>query len=238
MSEITNLIEKIRTEEIDINNQEMFFSSVIKGLMLRLNKDISIREQKVPHIIINTGSDALYLERKGHDISIEPTQVSNEDYIYNIVPRCIVTPGGIDLLADQLTNPYSLGQFQYENEETVLSLTAEFRRLPVKLNVDLKYMTDSYRDLLELTQQILTKLSFIQTYNITYMGQLIQCSYRIPESFSGEYMTELDGFTTESKNKTLTINLELETNLPVISPKTIMPSDMYIKKYENNIYSK
>lgn len=238
MSEITNLIEKIRTEEIDINNQEMFFSSVIKGLMLRLNKDISIREQKVPHIIINTGSDALYLERKGHDISIEPTQVSNEDYIYNIVPRCIVTPGGIDLLTDQLTNPYSLGQFQYENEETVLSLTAEFRRLPVKLNVDLKYMTDSYRDLLELTQQILTKLSFIQTYNITYMGQLIQCSYRIPESFSGEYMTELDGFTTESKNKTLTISLELETNLPVISPKTIMSSDMYIKKYENNIYSK
>lgn len=238
MSEITNLIEKIRTEEIDINNQEMFFSSVIKGLMLRLNKDISIREQKVPHIIINTGSDALYLERKGYDISIEPTQVSNEDYIYNIVPRCIVTPGGIDLLTDQLTNPYSLGQFQYENEETVLSLTAEFRRLPVKLNVDLKYMTDSYRDLLELTQQILTKLSFIQTYNITYMGQLIQCSYRIPESFSGEYMTELDGFTTESKNKTLTISLELETNLPVISPKTIMSSDMYIKKYENNIYSK
>lgn len=238
MNNVDNIIEQIRTEEIDINNQEMFFSSVIKGLMLRLNKDISIRNQQVPHIIISTGSDALYLEHKGHDMSIEPLQISNEDYIYTTVPRCIVTPGGIDLLTDQLTNPYSLGQFQYENEETLLSLTAEFRRLPVKLNVELKYVMDSYRDLLELTQQILTKLSFIQTYNITYMGQMIQCSYRIPDSFSGEYMTELDGSTTDSKNKTLSISLELETNLPVIAPKTIMSSDMYIKYYKNNIIEK
>ena len=219
------LITKIREGKIDINNQELFFSTLIKGLMLRLDDDISIRGIAVPHLIIHTGSDALYLERKGHDQSLEPQQVSNEDYIYNVIPRCIVTPGGIDLSPDQLTNPYSLGRFQYESEEEILNLSAEFRRMPIKLTVDLKYMTDSYRDLLELTQQILTKLSFIRTYYITYMGQAIQCSYRIPDSFSGEYMTELDGTTTESKNKTMSISLEVETNLPIISQKTVMSAD-------------
>lgn len=222
---MNEIIEQIREGKIDINNQELFFSTLIKGLMLRLDDDISIRGISVPHLIVHTGSDALYLERKGYDQSIEPLQISNEDYIYNVVPRCIVSPGGIELVADQLTNPYSLGQFQYEGDEEILNLTAEFRRMPIKLSVDLKYLTDSYRDMLELTQQILTKLSFIRTFHITYMGQSIQCSYRIPDSFSGEYITELDGTTTDSKNKTMSISIEVESNLPIISHRSVMISD-------------
>lgn len=232
---MNSIIEKIRREEIDINNQELFFSALIKGLMLRLDDDISIRGIAVPHLIVHTGSDALYLERKGYDNSIEPQQLSNEDYIYNVVPRCIVTPKGIDLVPDQLTNPYSMGQFQYEGDEEIINLTAEFRRMPVKLNVELKYLTDSYRDLLELTQQILTKLSFIRTYYITYMGQTIQCSYRIPDSIGGEYVTELSGDSTDSKNKTMDLTIEVESNLPIISPRTVMSADKLIKITQHNI---
>ena len=230
-----NIIENIRKGIIDINNQELFFSALIKGLMLRLDDDISIRNIPIPHLIINTGDDTMYLERKGQNNSIEPLQISNEDYIYTIIPRCIVKPGGIDLLADQLTNPYTVGQFQYDDSENLLNLTAEFRRMPIKLTVELKYLTDTYRDLLELTQQIITKLSFIRTFNITYMGQMIQCSYRIPESFSGEYITDLDGTTTDSRAKSISISLEVETNIPVISPKTVMPSDKFIKSTESSI---
>lgn len=232
---MNSIIEKIRREEIDINNQELFFSALIKGLMLRLDDDISIRGIAVPHLIVHTGSDALYLERKGYDNSIEPRQLSNEDYIYNVVPRCIVTPKGIDLVPDQLTNPYSMGQFQYEGDEEIINLTAEFRRMPVKLNVELKYLTDSYRDLLELTQQILTKLSFIRTYYITYMGQTIQCSYRIPDSINGEYVTELSGDSTDSKNKTMDLTIEVESNLPIISPRAVMSADKLIKITQHNI---
>lgn len=232
---MNSIIEKIRREEIDINNQELFFSALIKGLMLRLDDDISIRGITVPHLIVHTGSDALYLERKGYDNSIEPRQLSNEDYIYNVVPRCIVTPKGIDLVPDQLTNPYSMGQFQYEGDEEIINFTAEFRRMPVKLNVELKYLTDSYRDLLELTQQILTKLSFIRTYYITYMGQTIQCSYRIPDSIGGEYVTELSGDSTDSKNKTMDLTIEVESNLPIISPRAVMSADKLIKITQHNI---
>lgn len=231
-----DVIEKIRKGEIDINNQELFFSTLIKGLMLRLDDDISIRGISVPHIITHTGSDLMYLEKKGQDMSIEPLEISNEDYTYTMIPRCIVTPGGIDLIPDQLTNPYSIGNFQYDEGEMVLGLAAEFRRLPIKLSVELKYFTDSYRDMLELVQQVLTKLSFIRTFNITYLGQMITCSYKIPESFSEEHLTDLDGTTTDSKSKTLTLSLEVETNLPVISSKTVMSTDDMIKSHKYRIW--
>lgn len=231
-----NVVEKIRKGDIDINNQELFFSHLIKGLMLKLNEDISIRGIPVPHIIIHTGSDALYLERKGQDYSLEPLDISNENYIYNIVPRCTVTPGGIDLLLDQLTHPYTLGQLQYDDGENVYNMYGEFRRIPLKLSVELKYFVDSYRDMLELVQQTLTKLAFIRTYNITYMGQIIICSYKIPEAFSGEHITDLDGTSQDDKCQTLSLSIEVETNLPVYEKKTIMSADNYIIKGVSNVH--
>lgn len=223
-----NIIEQIRKGELDCNNRELFFSTLIKGLMLKLDDDISIRNRPVPHVTIHTGSDALYLERKGYNQSIEPLSISNEDYIYQIVPRCNVNLGGIELVPDQLTNPYSLGQFQLEDEDGIYTLKGEFRRMPVKLGVELKYMTDSYRDMLELIQQIITKLTFIRTFNVTYMGQVIPCSYKIPESFSGEHLTEMDGKTQDDKLHTMQINLEVETCFPVFSPKTVMSIEQCI----------
>jgi hypothetical protein len=228
------IVEKIRKGQIDINNQELFFSTLIKGLMIKLNKDISIRGIPVPHIIVHTGSDALYLEQKGQDYSLEPLQVSNENYVYNIVPRCVVNPGGIDLMPEQLTNPYSMGQLQYVSDDFVVSLTGEFRRLPMKLTVELKYFTDSYRDMLELVQQTLTKLAFVRTYHITYMGQSIVCSYKIPESFTGEHITELDGKTQDDKCHSLPLSIEVETTLPVYMPETIIPTDTVIAKHQHN----
>lgn len=234
--EVKEIVEKIRKGEIDINNQELFFSTLIKGLILKLNEDISIRGIPVPHIIVHTGSDALYLERKGYDQSIEPLEISNENYIYNITPRCVVNPGGIDLIADQLTNPYILGQLQYDSGDNLYNLVGEFRRLPLKLSVELKYFTDSYRDLLELIQQTLTNLAFIRTYHITYMGQQITCSYKIPEAFSGEHITELDGKTQDDKCHTLPLTIEVETNLPVFAHQTIMNADSYIGGYDWRLY--
>ena len=223
-----NIIEQIRKGELDCNNRELFFSTLIKGLMLKLDDDISIRNRPVPHVTVHTGSDALYLERKGYNQSIEPYSISNEDYIYQIVPRCNVNLGGIDLVPDQLTNPYSMGQFQLEDANGIYTLKGEFRRMPVKLGVELKYMTDSYRDMLELIQQIITKLTFIRTFNITYMGQVIPCSYKIPESFSGEHLTELDGKTQDDKLHTMQISLEVETCFPIFSPKTVMSIEQCI----------
>lgn len=226
------LTEQIRRGEIDYNNQSHFFSVLIKGLMWKLRQDIKIRGKVVPHFIVNTGDDIMYLENKGQDYSKEPFEVTNEDYIYTKVPRCVVEPKGITLQPDQLTSPYSNGVSQYEDEENVMTFTSEFRRMPLKMNFGLQYLVDSYTDLLELIQQIVTKLAFVQTFPITYMGQTIICSYNIPESMEGETNLEFDGASTDDKRRKLNIDVEVETNLPIFDVRTIIPTSSYIKKYE------
>lgn len=234
-TEIETVVENIRKGVIDINNQELFFSTLIKGVLKKLEEDIKIRNISVPHMIIHTGSDAFYLERKGQDMTKEPYLVSNEDYIYSIIPRCIANPGSIDILTDQLTNPYSFGHFQYDSGDQLYEMVAEFRRMPIKMGLELKYNTDSYRDMLELIQQIISKLMFIKTYDITYMGQTIKCSYRLPENFSDEHLMDIDGKTQDNKSHNLTISIEIETNLPIFESRTVMSANNFIKHTTSNI---
>jgi hypothetical protein len=220
--------KKIISGEIDINATENFFSKLIKGLMYDLVDSIKVRGKSVPHLILNTGDDIMYLEVKGQDMSIEPTEVSNEKFVYNYVPRGVVTPGGIDILTDQLTSPYTRGQFQFDYDDTLYTFTAEFRRMPLKVNTTIKYYLDNFTDTLELTQYIITHLNFIKNYQIIYMGQTIPCSYRFPENLEGEYNAEFDGLSQDSKYRTVEVQLEIETNIPVFYPRTAIEADLTI----------
>ena len=231
MSEKQEIITKIRRGEIDINNQSLFFPIVIKGLLLKLNEQLKIREGKVPHYIVHTGDDTMYLSVKGQNAAIEPLEISNEDFVYASVPRCLVTMEGLNIETDQLTCPYTKGIMQYESDNSVYTMSGEFRRVPIKLTVNCKYYVDSWGDLLELTQQSISKLAFIQTYHVSYLGQSITCSYRIPTSVDGEYTTELDGTTQDNKLRTTELSLELETNFPVWEPRTMVMTDDYVSNF-------
>lgn len=219
------IISKIRNGELDVNSQELFMSTLLKGLLLKLNSDIKIRDIKVPHIILHTGDDKLWLETKGYNNAIEPLIISNENSVYSIIPKCIVNLSTIDLDLNQLTSPYSNGILQYESKDSstngVYSLTGEFRRVPIKIAIDLKYYTDSYTDMLELIQYVITNLAFIRTYDIMYMGQKIKCSYKIPESFGEEHTMEIDGAVSDGREHSLSLSIEVESNLPVFNNKTI-----------------
>ena len=219
------IINKIREGEIDINNQSLFFPIIIKGLLVKLNKQLKIRDSIIPHFIIHTGDDTMYLNVKGQDADVEPLEISNEDYVYNSIPRCLVTVNGLNLETDQLTSPYVNGQLQYESDDSIYTFVGEFRRVPIKLTVNCKYYVDSWGDLMELTQHIITKLAFVQTYTVSYLGQAIRCSYTIPTSVDGEYTTELDGMTQDNKLRTTELQLEIETNIPVWEPRTIMSTE-------------
>lgn len=218
------IVDNIRRGALDINVQELFFSAIIKGLLYNLNKDIKIRNERVPHFILHTGDDRMWLETKGYDASIEPLKISNENSVYSIIPKCIVNPAGIDLDSAQLTSPYSLGSLQYESEDGVFMLNGEFRRVPIKMTFELKYYVDSYTDMLELIQYVITNLAFIRTYEIIYMGQNIKCSYKIPESFSDEHTLDIDGSLSDNREHSLNLSIEVETNMPVFNNRTIMSS--------------
>ena len=223
-----DIIQDIRNGALDVNSQELFFPLVIKGLLRSLNDSIYIRKLPVPHYIMHTGDDRMFLEQKGYDISKEPEHISNEDWIYSITPKCIVNPGGIDLDTAQLTSPYSTGKCQLEYNDNIIALSGEFRRLPAKLSVDLKYYTDSYTDMMELIQYVTTKLAFIRTYDIVYMGQKIKCSYKIPDSFGEEHTMDIDGTLQEYREHILSLSIEVETNLPVFENRTMVLADKII----------
>lgn len=229
---INNVVNDIRNGVLDVNIQELFVSSLIKGLLFNLNKDIKIRNISVPHMILHTGDDRMWLETKGYDASIEPLTISNENNVYSIIPKCIVTPSSIDLDINQLTSPYSIGTLQYEvksgDNMGVYALSGEFRRMPIKISVDLKYYTDSYTDMLELIQYIISNLVFIRTFNIVYMGQKIKCSYKIPENFGEEHTMEIDGAVSENREHSLNLSIEVESNIPVFNNKTITPAHLVI----------
>lgn len=228
MNNVSDIVQKIRTGVLDVNVQELFFSKLIKGLIYNLNNDIKIRGEYVPHIIMHTGDDKMWMESKGYDNSIEPMTISNENYVYQIVPRCNLTPSNIDLDSAQLSNPYTIGTLQYEDNDGVYTLYGEFRRMPIKMTVELKYSVESYTDMLELMQYIISNLSFIRTYDIMYLGQKIKCSYKIPESFSDEHSIEIDGAITDDRDHKLNLSLEIESNIPVFNNKTIMSGDNII----------
>ena len=229
------VIDDIRGGALDVNGQELFFPLVLKGLLVNLRKCIKIRGEGVPHIITHMGDDRMWLDARGYDNSIEPLQISNENSIYNIVPRCNVNPGGITLDAGQLTNPYSVGQCQVNTDKGVYTLKGEFRRIPVKMSVELKYQTDSYTDLMEAIQYIVSHLAFVRTYDIMYMGQKIKCSYKIPDSFDGEHQMDLDGSISDGREHTMSMSVELETNMPVFSNKTMVLVDKIITKTIANV---
>lgn len=232
------VIDDIRGGALDVNGQELFFPLVLKGLLVNLRKCIKIRGEGVPHIITHMGDDRMWLDARGYDNSIEPLQISNENSIYNIVPRCNVNPGGITLDAGQLTNPYSVGQCQVNTDKGVYTLKGEFRRIPVKMSVELKYQTDSYTDLMEAIQYIVSHLAFVRTYDIMYMGQKIKCSYKIPDSFDGEHQMDLDGSISDGREHTMSMSVEVETNMPVFSNKTMALADKIITKTVANVIAK
>jgi hypothetical protein len=235
----SKIAEIIRRGDLDINVQDLFLSIVIKGLLVNLKNDIKIRNKPVPHFILHTGDDRMFLEAKGYDASIEPMQQSNENNIYDVIPKCIVNPNNIDLDTAQLTAPYSLGSLQYEHSTGELAglytLKGEFRRLPMKVNFDLKYYVDSYTDMLELIQYVISNLAFIRTYDIMYMGQKIKCSYEIPDSFGEEHTMDIDGSFQDSREHTLSITVEVETNIPIFNNRTIMPTDRIISSSKHNV---
>ena len=234
------LWNKLRTGEIDANEQQLFFSILLKGLVYNLNNTINVRNIAVPHYILNTGDDIMYLEVKGQNQAIEPREVSNEEFVYNTIPRCMVQPSGMNIPTDQLTNPYTTGSFEFEYDDTIYTFIAEYRRMPIKFNVSLKYVFDNYTDALQCTQQLITKLAFINPFKIIYLGQTIDCSYNIPADYNTEFMMEFDGLSEDDKTRKLNLDIEVDTNLPVIYPRTLMPADSYIKNTiaEHNFFNK
>lgn len=233
--DIISLQHSINTGEIDINNSEMFITTCVKALIYELNSSLKLRGKLIPHMIINTGDDIMYLEVKGQDYALEPGQVTNENYVYNTVPRCIVDVGSVEMLYDQLTNPYTKGHFDYSTETGTYGFVAEFRRMPLKIGVSLKYYVDSFTDAMYVTQEIISIMAVVRKYTFTYLGQTIQATYTIPASMDTDKNITFDGGTTESKLRSIELSIDVETNYPVYDGRTAVEGSRMIRNEQLDI---
>lgn len=246
---------------IDLNLQENFFGSLIKAFLIDISGSVYLNQYEsnrinkfkklyIPHFIPSTGDDTIYLIDRGYNNQIEPCEVSNQaNTYYNKNPRCVVQVGGINLLNDQLTSPYTKGISQVTEsevynektgeliEQSIGNYMANFRRFPVQVSVSLKYVLSSYFELLMLSQSLISNICNIRTFRFSYMGQIISASYKFPDSFQGEFNIEIDGSTTDSKDKTISLDLEIESNLPVYDNSTAMKMDKVILNTKANIKS-
>ena len=221
------LRNKITQGELQVNEQELFFRALIKAFLWDLVDTVRVRDIAVPHIIVNTGDDKMYLAVKGQDISVEPGEVSNENYVYNIIPRCTVNPGAINLQLDQLSSPYTRGTFNLPTGE---AFNTEFRRMPFKMTFSLKYYFDSFTDALEATQSIISEFAIVKNFSFDYLGQKIFCSYTIGDGYNIEKNLEFDGLSADAKYKTLEFDVEVESNFPLYYGRTAIGNSEYIKE--------
>lgn len=225
--------EKIMTGEINPNLTESFFGECIKAALLWMNDHISLKGRKIPHFIMNTGDEMMYRELMNYYYD-RGQGVTDEDFVYNTVPRCVVSPGAMNTLPDQLTQPYSRGVFEIEVDDSLYEFSAETRRLPIQISLSLKYIIDSFTDCLSLTQSFFTGLLYIQTFKFVYMGETVVCSLKMPDGVDVEKLSTVE-FGTEGRFKTINIELTLDTNIPVYDPRTAVSTDRIITKVDNNI---
>ena len=224
--------KKLITGEIDPNNTDLFFGDVIKATISFLNNNIKLRDKRIPHYIMNTGDEIMYRELMGYEYS--KTEVTDENFIYNEVPRCMVNVSEMQTVPDQLTQPYVRGVFDVEYDDNVYEFSAEIKRMPIHMTVSLKYYVDSFTDSLALSQYLITNLSYIRTFRFVYMGNEISASITFPDSHSVEKPETLQ-FDSESRYKTVGIDLQLDTNLPIFDVRTCVESSAIITKTDNNI---
>lgn len=225
MSSTKDIRKKIINGEIDINNSDLFFGELIKAAILFLNNNIKLRDKRIPHFILNTGDEVLYRELLGYEYN--PTETTGENFVYNEIPRCMIDVGGINTLPDQLTQPYVRSCFDVEYEDNLVEFSAETRRMPIQMTLSCKYYVDSITDSLSLSQYLITNLSYVRTFMFSYMGCEVICSIKFPDAFDTEKPTSLD-FDSENRFKNISIELEVETNLPIFDNRTAVETSAII----------
>lgn len=228
---------------LDLNSRENYFNKLISAFLVDISSIMSLRGSiSIPHFIPSTGDDTIYLMDRGYNGSLEPCEITNQANVYyQRNPRCVCQVGGINLLNDQLTSPFVHGVATIENIEngeengTVTTYSAQFRRYPVQVSIDCKYVVPTFNDVLWLTQHIITNAATIRTFKFVYLGQVLSASYRLPDAYQGEFPIEIDGTSQEDRNKTVSISLEIESNLPVYDNDTAVSTNKVILKTVGNI---
>jgi len=218
------------------NRDERFFSIIMKGLISWLNRNIVMYNKSINHFVFNTGSSYLYVEQNGYEYNV--SEVTGEDSIYMQLPRCIIEMNNIHIPMEELTSPFSRGYYERRDDNLIRGYNAEIQRLPIEINVKLQYYLGTFNESLILIQEIIDKLVFQQYFNITYLGNIIQCSIQFQEDAQTQ-INKIDMLSPDPNQRTIEIDLTIDTNYPIINERSEIPTNKVIERfgYEVDLYS-
>lgn len=214
------------------NRDERFFSIVIKGLLSWLNRNIVLYNKSINHFIFNTGSSYLYMESNGYEFNLSET--TGEDTMYMTLPRCLVEISDISFPMEELTSPYARGNYERRTGNMLCGYNAEIRRLPIELDLNLKYYLSNFNETIILLQELIDKIIFQKYYKINYLGQVIQCSIEFPGNTTPE-LNKIDMSSPDPNQRNITLSIKICTNYPIINERTEIPTDKVIIAYGMDI---
>ena len=214
------------------NRDERFFSIVIKGLLSWLNRNIVLYNKSVNHFIFNTGSSYLYMESNGYEYSV--TETTGEDSIYMKLPRCIVEISDINIPMEELSAPFSRGNYERRSGNQLQGFNAEIRRLPIEITINMKYYLSNFNETIILLQELIDKLVFQRYFNITYLGKVVQCSIEFPANYNPE-LNKIDLSSPEPTQRNITLDIKICTNYPLIDTRTEIPTDKVISQFGHKV---
>lgn len=210
------------------NRDERFFSVLIKGALSWLNQNIVMYNKSINHFIFNTGSSYLYVESNGYEFSMNET--SGEDQMYMKMPRCVVELGDINIPMEELSAPYVRGVYERLDGNTIKGYNAQIRRLPLEVSLSAKYVLSNFNEAIILVQELIDKVTFQQYFNITYLGQIIQCSLELDSNYQIQ-VNKIDMTDPNVNQKNVEIQFKLCSNYPRIDERTEEPVTNVIAKY-------
>jgi len=219
------------------NRDERFFSLVIKGLLSWFNRNIILYNKSINHFIFNTGSSYLYVESNGYEYNVSET--TGEDTMYMKLPRCLIEISDINIPMEELSAPFSRGNYERRSGNQLQGFNAEIRRLPIELTINMKYYLSNFNETIVLLQELIDKLVFQRYFNITYLGKVVQCSIEFPANYNPE-LNKIDMSSPEPNQRNITFDIKICTNYPLIDTRTEIPTDKVISNfgYDVDLYLK
>ncbi len=214
------------------NRDERFFSLVVKGLLSWLNRNIVLYNKSINHFIFNTGSSYLYVESNGYEYNVSET--TGEDTMYMKLPRCLIEISDINIPMEELSAPFSRGNYERRSGNQLCGFNAEMRRLPIELTINMKYYLSNFNETIVLLQELIDKLVFQRYFNITYLGKVVQCSIEFPANYNPE-LNKIDMSSPEPNQRNITFDIKICTNYPLIDARTEIPTDKVISQFGHEV---
>lgn len=214
------------------NRDERFFAIVIKGFLSWLNRNIVLYNKSVNHFIFNTGSSYLYIESNGYEYNVSET--TGEDTMYMKLPRCLVEISDINIPMEELSAPFSRGNYERRSGNQLCGFNAEMRRLPIEITINMKYYLSNFNETVVLLQELIDKLVFQRYFNITYLGKVLQCSIEFPANYNPE-INKIDMSSPDPNQRNITLDVKICTNYPLIDVRTEIPTDKVISQFGHEI---